>query len=178
MAPEVLYRVLFSTTTPHASQTSMLTIHPAVLPHYTRHRVLGCDYPAVLPNKSSSSAGVRGTYVKGLTNKQIWRLDLFEGDQYRRKKVRPRLLVDGVVEGGDGGEVDAETYVWDDLEGEMGSNGLEEGEWDFEEFRREKMRRWIGNEGKEEYAGESWNLLPSEQWDDKSGNCLIESGSG
>lgn len=96
--------------------------------------------------------------MKGLTDKQIWRLDLFEGDQYRRVKVRCRLLTDAVVEGGDGGEVDAETYVWDDLESEMGRNGLEEGEWDFEEFRREKMRRWIGSEGKEEYAGESWSL--------------------
>ena len=109
--------------------------------------------------------GVRGTVVEGLTDKQIWRLDLFEGEQYRRVMVKVRCCLLRVVRGvdGDGGEgrgdgeddddddddeVEAETYVWED----QGGKGLEEGEWDFEEFRREKMRRWVG--GKEEYAGE------------------------
>ena len=44
-------------------------------------------------------------------------------------------------------EVEVETYVWVARE-----EGLEEGEWDFEEFTREKMGRWVGNE---EYDGES-----------------------
>lgn len=70
-------------------------------------------------------------------------------------KVRIRLLdkvgdVDGTgnVEGA---EVETETYVWAEDE-----KDLEEGEWDFAEFRREKMSRWIG--GNEEYQGE---LRPS-----------------
>lgn len=91
--------------------------------------------------------------MSGLTDKQIWRLDLFEGDQYQRVEVRCRLVVS--AGGGDEEEVVAETYVWADVDGEMGRNGLEEGEWDFEMFRREKMRRWIGGEGREEYAGVS-----------------------
>lgn len=47
--------------------------------------------------------------------------------------------------------MEAETYVWaEDI------TGLEDGEWDFEEFRREKMGRWIGDD--KEYEGE---LRPS-----------------
>ena len=47
-----------------------------------------------------------------------------------------------------GEEVEVDTYVW-----VAGENGLEEGEWDFEEFMREKMGRWVL--GNEEYDGES-----------------------
>ena len=56
-------------------------------------------------------------------------------------------------------DIETETYVWIDKE-----VGLEEGEWDFEEFRREKMRRWVGGND-EEYQGESrpcqFELRPS-----------------
>ena len=50
-------------------------------------------------------------------------------------------------------EVEAETYVW-----VAGGEGLEEGEWDFGEFQREKMGRWVGGTT-EEYDGE---LRPSD----------------
>lgn len=151
MAAQVLHRVIYGTTTPSPFQLSLLTIRPALLPHYTRHRVCDCDYPAILPS-SEEGACVRGTYVQGLTEGDQWRLDLFEGDQYSRVKVKPRLLKQGGEEDGDiGEEVEAETYVWVDEE-----TGLEEGEWDFEVFRQEKMGRWVG--GSEEYEGE---LRPS-----------------
>ena len=54
-------------------------------------------------------------------------------------------------------EVEAETYVWSGLD-----DDLEKSEWDFEEFRREKMFRWVG--GSKEYEGE---LRPS-----ITGSCL------
>ena len=150
MAPEVLHRVLFSTTTPTSTQARSLKIYPALLNHYTRHRVIGCDYPAIIPDAVTPNACVRGTYVEGLTDSHIWRLDIFEGDQYERVKIRCRLLEDAMDESRSSGElVEAETYVWEDKE--MGRNGLEEGEWDFDEFRQEKMRRWVGDQ---EYAGE------------------------
>ena len=41
--------------------------------------------------------------------------------------------------------VKTQTYVYID------EGGLEDGEWDFEEFKREKLGRWVGVEG--EYAG-------------------------
>ena len=144
MAPQVLHRVLYGSTPPHASQLAALKIQPAILPHYTRHRVALCDYPAILAS-SDPRACVRGTYVQGLTAADQWRLDVFEGDQYQRVKVRPRLVdaEDRLAE-----EVEAETYVWIAQKEE-----LEDGEWDFEEFRREKMSRWTG--ASEEYDGES-----------------------
>lgn len=61
-------------------------------------------------------------------------LDVFEGKQYRRVGVRVSVL------GGE--EVEALTYLFT-----AGEEGLEEGEWDFEEFRREKARYWSGGGG-------------------------------
>lgn len=142
MAPQVLHRVIFGTTTPTLGQASQISIKPALLSHYMRRKVSECDYPAIIPS-SEPGACVRGTYVQGLTAGDQWRLDLFEGDQYSRVRVRPQLLDE---DGREIGAVDAETYVWVDEEID-----LEEGEWDFEEFRREKMGRWVGHD--EEYEG-------------------------
>ena len=100
---------------------------------------------------------MRGTLVQGLTEGDLWRLDIFEGGQYTRERVRVSLLQRTSDEEGkdgvEGGEVEAETYVWAD-----DRQDLEEGEWDFAEFHREKMQRWIGTN--EEYAG---GLKPSIQ---------------
>ncbi|KAL9128725.1 MAG: hypothetical protein Q9217_002658 [Psora testacea] len=134
MAPQVLYRVLYGSTTPHASLPAAIKIQPAILPHYVRHRVAFCDYPAILASPDPSAC-VRGTYVEGLTAADQWRLDVFEGDQYERVKVKPRLLDAGEKQAE---EVEADTYVWVAPREE-----LEEGEWDFGEFRREKMSRWV-----------------------------------
>ena len=87
---------------------------------------------------------MRGTYVRGITSGDQVRLDLFEGVQYDRVRL-PLNLID--EKGAKGEEKEAETYVWADDE-----NDLEDGEWDFEEFKREKMRRWVGRD--EEYEGE------------------------
>ena len=91
---------------------------------------------------------MRGTYVRGLTRDDQRRLDLFEGSQYERIRLRLRLLD---KEGNEGEEMEAETYVWSGDTSE-----LEDGEWDFEDFRREKMGRWVNSD--DEYEGE---LRPS-----------------
>jgi gamma-glutamylcyclotransferase (GGCT)/AIG2-like uncharacterized protein YtfP len=175
MALEVLHRVCHGSTSPSNPiyATHNLKTYPAILPAHRRHRVKKADYPAILPHPSST---VRGTYVTGLTDSDIWRLDIFEGSEYERMNVRCRLIqqaggeeakpkvfsnvhVSGneVVHLGsvhmydaEGEFVEAETYVWIG-----GEERLEEREWDFAEFQREKMRFWIGEEGDEEYAGES-----------------------
>lgn len=91
--------------------------------------------------RAAAGSAVRGTLVRGLTDGDLWRLDCFEGGEYRRVGVGVRVL--------DGGEeVRAETYVW-----VAGEEELESGEWDFETFRREKMRAWVGG-GDQEFAGE------------------------
>jgi len=94
---------------------------------------------------------VRGTVVTGLTDGDVWRLDQFEGSEYVRKKVVCRVLD---AEGRETGEErEAETYVW-----VAGRAALEEGEWDFDEFVKEKMWRWTdeGGEKEGEYTGEQF----------------------
>lgn len=113
------------------------------------------DYPAIILDQRDGSSSVRGTYVTGLTDSDIWRLDIFEGNEYERVKVKCKLLKqvgdassgEGNVEGEE--EVEAETYVWI-----AGEERLDAREWDFAEFQREKMRFWVGEGADEEYAGE------------------------
>lgn len=166
MAPQVLSRV-----TGHPVTT--LTIRPAILPNHRRHRVREADYPALLPQSNSA---VRGTLVSGLTDADVRRLDLFEGREYVRRKVKARLIpaekgqteeeagsaeavlgVDTSVEALEhaskpdeehgvatedlGGEVACETYVWS-----APRDDLEDAEWDFDEFVREKLWRWAGSD--------------------------------
>lgn len=142
------------------------------------------DYPAVTPDSApASTSSVRGTLVCGLSEKDVAKLDLFEGDEYERRVVRVRLLPDAVEEGGgvpeplayggvmpvaptrgpangsgagakngdgdgvEGVEGDSEewtttqTYIWTAAE-----TDLEDSEWDFEQFRREKLHLWAGDE--------------------------------
>lgn len=160
MAPPVLHRVIHGSTKPERWQKDLITVRPALLQNYRRHKVKHCDYPGILPVNSSGSnassstitASVRGTLVTGLTDGDIWRLDIFEGDQYTRQVVKVKLLSDSTaldatvdesnLESLIVDEVDAETYVWCAPREE-----LEEEEWDFEEFKREKMWAWVGEGG-------------------------------
>lgn len=158
MAPQVLHRVIYglptSTISKHHSSDPPRTI-PALLPSHRRHRVLQADYPAITPHPSSS---VRGTYVTGLSAADIWRLDIFEGEEYARQPVSIRLLdTDGNdgengKEGVEGTEVQTQTYVWIG-----GAHRLEDKEWDFGAFQREKMWRWTGRaaDAEGEFDGES-----------------------
>lgn len=153
MAPGVLHRVINGTHSPSESQASRLTIRPALLNSYTRHRVRNADYPAILPSSPDvSTACVRGSLVTGLTSADLYRLDIFEGDQYVRRKVRVQVLKDvglDEIAPTDSAhvhkEVEAETYVWDE-----GEATLEPKEWDFEEFKRDKMKAWMGMAQSEE----------------------------
>ena len=129
MAPQVLHRVCHGSSSgdnPIYRQHAFKS-NPAILHNHRRHRVKSADYPAIVPKEGAS---VRGTYVTGLTDADIWRLDIFEGDEYERVVVKPKILTKVGDEGGEGNvegdEVEAETYVWSSK-----SSRLEEGEWDF-----------------------------------------------
>ncbi|KAH5449736.1 hypothetical protein HBI30_151720 [Parastagonospora nodorum] len=143
MAPPVLHRVIWGSQDPptHA-HASLLRIRPAILHAHQRHKVKHADYPAILPTSTPSS--VRGTLVEGLTDGDIWRLDVFEGSEYARRSVSVNVLADeGKEEGNvEDEQVQAETYIWI-----AGADRLEAEEWDFSEFVREKMKRWVGDEG-------------------------------
>lgn len=158
MAPAILERV---------TGRSGFSVRPAILARHRRHRVKAADYPAVVPVSTSDSSGshgdssVRGTYVSGLTAKDIYRLDLFEGDEYDRVPVRVTLLPlkqsgasetlppPAATDGKSAAEyADCQTYIW-----KAPRSMLEESEWDFEEFTREKLWRWAPG-GEREQQGE------------------------
>ncbi|KAN0103537.1 hypothetical protein V8E51_011850 [Hyaloscypha variabilis] len=133
MAPEVLHRVCYgpgavSKDPAKAYLASQLSIQPAILHDHSRRRVQYCDYPGVIPEPGHT---VRGTYVTGLTDGDIFRLDTFEGSEYERIKVKVELVEQA------GKFVEASTYIFT-----AGEQYLEKKEWSYEEFRRDKMHRW------------------------------------
>ncbi|PYH69280.1 gamma-glutamylcyclotransferase family protein [Aspergillus vadensis CBS 113365] len=175
MAPPILHRVTHGHATPEPWQKALLTIKPAILHGYRRHRVLYADYPGIIPTTLSSSssgavdggdtaaaggeASVLGTVVWGLTDGDVYRLDRFEGNEYEKRVVRVRVLenhhqtegdnreiqevlgaaeTEGSSETKEGEEVEAVTYVWT-----AGKERLEDAEWDFEAFKRDKMAWWV-----------------------------------
>jgi phage-related protein len=96
------------------------------------------DYPGITPDPEHE---VRGMYVNGLTDANLHHLDNFEGSDYVRKTVKVRLLSKVGDDKGNGNveaeeEVECEVYVFID------KTELEDREWDFEEFRTQKMKRW------------------------------------
>ena len=131
MAPQVLHRVCHGSSDPdnRLFKTHNLKTYPAILHDHRRHRVRHADYPAIVPRKGSK---VRGTYVTGLTDADVWRLDIFEGSEYHRDDVKAKLLKTIGKEDGDGNvegeEVTCETYIWI-----SDPSGLEDDEWDFAE---------------------------------------------
>lgn len=150
MAPPVLHRVIWgSQTPPTPAHASLLTTRPAILHAHQRRKVKHADYPAVVP--SAPEARVRGTLVTGLTDGDIWRLDIFEGSEYDRRHVRVRVLEskgragDPEHQDVEGEEVAAQTYIWI-----AGERRLEDAEWDFEHFVSEKMGSWVGREAADE----------------------------
>jgi len=149
MAREVLYRVLYgkSNLSAYPSATALaklLTIHDAVLHDHCRRKVRSADYPGMVRQKDKT---VRGTFVTGLTDRDIQRLDTFEGSQYERHHVCPRLLENGV----ETKDVVAETYIFTD------DVWLEPDEWDYDDFRKNKLRNWMDDS--EEYDGKIYKLL-------------------
>lgn len=110
---------------------------PAVLHEYSRRRVRNADYPGMIEEAGHT---VRGAVVTGLTKDNLEKLDYFEGSSYDRRVVRPKLLTqvgDDKGEGNvEGEQVITESYVFLDRE------SLEDKEWDFQEFRRDKLRKW------------------------------------
>lgn len=144
MALPVLYRVLWGTPAPSLARRARLTIHGARLDGYCRHTVRGCDYPGIVVARDGDGDGqqqhVRGRLVSGLTDADLARLDVFEGPQYERRRLRVAVLASISVDYNIViGRTEADTYVFlhpDDL--------LPGDDWDFVDFERNKMGRFIG----------------------------------
>jgi Gamma-glutamyl cyclotransferase, AIG2-like len=186
IAPQILHRVCHGRLDPEPWQKARLTLRPAILHGFRRHRVRGADYPGIVPvlsgvslSSSSSSlngvesvssaestshqnSSVLGSLVSGLTDADVYRLDKFEGLEYEKRQVHVRVLrsvvdykradLETETENGlkdvldaaradmaeEGEEIEALTYVW-----VAGRHHLEDAEWDFESFKRDKMRWWV-----------------------------------
>ncbi|EPE05013.1 disease resistance protein [Ophiostoma piceae UAMH 11346] len=130
MAPEVFFTVCYRLGRPPAALIKQHPFQDAMLHGYTRHRVQGQDYPGIIED-STEGACVRGMLAEGITETNMHRLDVFEGREYERRTVDVDIEVEGVKK-----TVKAQVYVY------KKPDRLERREWDFEEFRREKMHKW------------------------------------
>ena len=152
MAPAVFHRVCNGTPSPAAWQKDRVSIQPALLRGYRRHKVRYADFPAIV-TAGSPEQTVRGTLVAGLTDADIFRLDIFEGSMYERVvvdvQIKSGLQDDYQDDNFKGDIVEAQTYVWIQK-----SEELEPGEWNFEEFVRDKLSIWAGSSGKEDFEGQ------------------------
>ncbi|KAK4196208.1 AIG2-like family-domain-containing protein [Triangularia verruculosa] len=139
MVPDVFYTVCYNYSDVAPEIKALHKFTPAILHGYCRRRVRGADYPGITPDKEHK---VFGMYATGLTRANMVKLDYFEGGQYVRRTVEVKLLDkvgDLKGEGNVEGETkEAEVYVFNPFL----EDGLEDKEWDLEEFRREKLQRW------------------------------------
>lgn len=133
MAPEVFFSVCYGNSNPAQAIKDLHTFTPATLDGYSRHRVLGADYPAII---ADSGGSVIGIFATGLTDANMVKLDFFEGSEYRRAKVDITLATAGSDQTAGDLVRSASTYIY------LNPDALEDGEWDFEHFRREKLRFW------------------------------------
>ncbi|OAA47151.1 AIG2-like protein [Metarhizium rileyi] len=133
MAPEVFFSVCYGDSYPSQAIRDLHTFTPAILEDHCRHRVQYADYPAAVPEIGHR---IRGIYVTGLTDANMEKLDYFEGSEYERRTVKVQVLVKEGDKETPGPEKTTSVYVF------LKANELEKREWDFEEFRREKMKLW------------------------------------
>lgn len=133
MAPEVFFSVCYGDKNPPQAIRNLHTFTPAVLEDYCRHRVRFADYPAAVPEKGHN---IRGIYATGLTDANMEKLDYFEGSEYERRAVKVQVVEKDGDKEISGPEKNTYVYVFVKL------NDLEQREWDFEEFRREKLNMW------------------------------------
>lgn len=138
MAPEVFFTVCYRFSQEEVSLLKSLhEFKPAILHGYCRRRVSFADYPGIFPDKDHE---VRGMYVTGLTDANMEKLDIFEGSEYERQTVTARLLSKAGDDKGrgnvEGEEVECEVYVF------KHRAHLEDREWDYKEFREQKMKKW------------------------------------
>ncbi|KUI52674.1 Protein AIG2 [Cytospora mali] len=137
MEPQVFYLVCYNDKDPSEEIKKRHTFQPALLHGYCRRRVRSADYPGMTEGAGHS---VRGAMVTGLTRDNLERLDYFEGSSYDRRVVRPKLLTQVGNDKGEGNvegeQVITESYIF------LDEKSLEDKEWDFQEFRRDKLKQW------------------------------------
>lgn len=109
---------------------------PAILSDHRRSRVYGADYPGVV---GAIGDTVRGMLVQNLSQAEVKRLDLFEGDEYERREVHVNSIETGT-------KYTCHVYIY------LDESKLEAQEWSFEDFEKNKLHFWTGEAGEQEYA--------------------------
>ncbi|TIB29923.1 hypothetical protein E3P85_02939 [Wallemia ichthyophaga] len=152
MVPQIVKSVL------NQDNLSQLRISNALLFGYTRHHVIGEDYPAITTDSEAilerslteEESTVRGALIEGLTDEHISLFDRFEGYEYDRVatkayRITPKEICSedwkpstAKVAGDVIDQVDCEVYVWRD-----GSERLEKTLWTFDAFVKEKLHKWV-----------------------------------
>lgn len=170
MHPKILQRVI-------GNDGSHLRICPAVIKDFTRHQIIGADYPAIVPYSLSRSLfdhdldedkrSVRGSLISGLTDEDVRLLDVFEGDEYTREAVvahplgplislspantmGPFVPTTVALQGLEPERsMEVQTYVWCKPISELRPDP-----WTFEDFVRQNAWKWVGagSEGNTDYA--------------------------
>ncbi|KAJ1277856.1 hypothetical protein BS78_04G035300 [Paspalum vaginatum] len=120
MAEEVV-RVLLGRAPPSS---------PAVLPDHRRFSLRGRVYPAILPVRGHA---VNGKVLRGLTDRELHVLDMFEDEEYVKTTVEVSLPVSDAS-----GKSLAFAYVW----GNQSDPDLY-GDWDFEEWRKVHLKDYL-----------------------------------
>ncbi|KAI1776139.1 BtrG-like protein [Hypoxylon cercidicola] len=165
MAPEVFFTVCYRSSKEQVSLLKSLhEFKPAILHGYCRRRVNHEDYPGIFPDKDHE---VRGMYVTGLTDANMDKLDQFEGSEYERRTVLVRLLSkvgDDKGQGNVEGEVvECEVYVF------KNRKFLEDREWDYKEFREQKMKMWT----REDYGFEDTDAFSPTSVEDEEKEAAV-----
>ena len=160
MVPEIFFRVTHSIESPSSPILENYKFTPALLRDFSRRKVSGADFPAIIAQPGHS---VLGAYVTGLTTQDVRCLDRFEGYMYTLEDCGCQILPENawekdgqanlkimeeaerVFREGKGRIENARVYVW-----ALEDEDLEKEEWSYAEFRRDKMKMWI-EERDEEY---------------------------
>lgn len=169
MAQEVFFTVCYRGTPIDVKFLRGLhQFRPALLHGYCRRRVQFADYPGITADPAHN---VFGVLVTGLTDANIGHLDTFEGSEYERTKVKVCLLDKvgddqgaGQVEGE---EVETEVYVF------TNAQFLEDREWDFHEFRTQKMKNWTREDYGFEDAGEDFKAVEVPAGEDEKEKAAV-----
>jgi len=101
---------------------------PATLTGYSRHPVIGTDYPGI---RTADGARVHGMLYRNVPPQGLSRLDQFEGEEYLREAVEVHLA--------DGSAESAWVYVFHPSH----QHRLAPGSWDFEHFLSEGKARFL-----------------------------------
>ena len=101
---------------------------PTVLHGYTALRVRDADYPGLVKHEDLQ---VEGIVYLDVSESDLRRLDLFEGEEYLRIEVQPVDMA--------GNLVDAQTYLYNPEY----PHRLEDAPWNYDEFERIGRQRFL-----------------------------------